>query len=394
MSIVVAPNLVNVAQRRDALDLLRSLPPACSALVAWDAQHRGVLDHLKFGNEGARQCARSQLSAMSEDYIDACIREIARVLTPSGYCASWVDTFGLCEAHHLRVAGVLKAVDLIAWDSLRMGMGKRSRRRGDYLLVLQKPPIVAHTWKDHGIPSRWPEKVDRSVHPHIKPIGLISRIIASVTKPGDLVIDPAAGSFVVMKAALQLDRNFVGCDCEAVQSDAIDGVVDPDGSRNSANRERDNGSEPAVSGARQERGMNMNKFRTGYQRAEDLEPDVVSERVVAEVERVEFDDGVTKAVIHFENAEQSVVRNQTWLSTMIEAFGPNSDNWIGQTIRVQRGTTPYSGKVVPAIVIVPPEQAPKITAQKSAPQIARDKATIESGRSPDEDDIPFAPEWR
>jgi site-specific DNA-methyltransferase (adenine-specific) len=107
----------------------------------------------------------------------------------------------------------LKPVDLIAWDSLRIGMGKRSRRRGDYLLVYQKPPVrVGSTWKDHGIPSRWPEKVDRGIHPHIKPIGLIERLIAATTEPGDLVVDPAAGSFVVMRAAHKLGRNFIGCD--------------------------------------------------------------------------------------------------------------------------------------------------------------------------------------
>ena len=84
--------------------------------------------------------------------------------------------------------------------------------RGDYLLVLQKPPIGARTWRDHAIPSRWPEKVDRRIHPHIKPIGLISRLIAANSEAGDLVIDPAAGSFVVMRAAQQLDRHFVGGD--------------------------------------------------------------------------------------------------------------------------------------------------------------------------------------
>lgn len=118
-----------------------------------------------------------------------------------------------CEGHHLRVKKVLPPVDLIAWDSLRIGMGKRSCRRGDYLLVLQKPPISARTWRDHGIPSRWPEKVDRADHPHVKPFALIARLIAAVTEPGDLTIDPAAGSFVVMMAANQLARNFVGCDC-------------------------------------------------------------------------------------------------------------------------------------------------------------------------------------
>jgi hypothetical protein len=61
----------------------------------------------------------------------------------------------------LRVANILACVDLIAWDNSRMGMGKRSRRRGDYVVVLQRPPIVAKNWRDHGIPSRWIEKVDR-----------------------------------------------------------------------------------------------------------------------------------------------------------------------------------------------------------------------------------------
>src|SRR6516164_5632560 len=93
----------NVAQRGDALDLLTSLPDACAALAFFDPQHRGVLDKLKFGNEGARQKGRAALPAMPDDYIDACCREIARVLRPSGYCMRWFDTYGLCEAHHLRV---------------------------------------------------------------------------------------------------------------------------------------------------------------------------------------------------------------------------------------------------------------------------------------------------
>ena len=46
----------------------------------------------------------------------------------------------------------------------------------------------------------------------MKPIELIARLIGAVTKPGDLVVDPAAGSFVVMHAAHQLGRDFIGCD--------------------------------------------------------------------------------------------------------------------------------------------------------------------------------------
>ncbi len=202
----------NVRQCGDSLALLQSLPNCCTPLIFFDPQYRGVLDKLQYGNEGARQRGRFKLPAMTSDYIDACCREAARVLKPSGYLLQWTDTFHLCEGDHLRIAE-LKCVDLIAWDSLRMGNGYRSRRRGDYLLVLQKPRLAAKsTWRDHGIPSRWPEKVERSIHPHAKPSGLISRLIGAVTRPGDLVVDPAAGSFVVMHAANELGRTFIGCD--------------------------------------------------------------------------------------------------------------------------------------------------------------------------------------
>src|SRR6516162_5592415 len=113
----------NSAQRGDALMLLQSLPDCCTPLVFFDPQHRDTLDRLKYGNEGARQKGRALLPAMTSDYVDACCREAARILRLSGYLLQWVDTFRLCETYHLRTADVLKCVDLIAWDSQRIGNG-------------------------------------------------------------------------------------------------------------------------------------------------------------------------------------------------------------------------------------------------------------------------------
>jgi site-specific DNA-methyltransferase (adenine-specific) len=223
------------------LALLRSLLNSSAALIFFDPQYREVLNKLAYGNEGVeRQRARAALPAMSSDYIDACCRESMRVLRPSGYLMRWVDVFGLCTGQHLRIVdGTCQCVDLISWDSLRVGMGYRSRRRGDYLLVFQKPPIKAKsTWRDHAIPDRWPEKVDRKIHPHVKPINLIAKLIAATTSPGDLVVDPAAGSFVVMYATRVLGREFIGCDkayahtavsvekASTIQSDASNQAVE------------------------------------------------------------------------------------------------------------------------------------------------------------------------
>jgi site-specific DNA-methyltransferase (adenine-specific) len=150
---------------------------------------------------------------MKSGDIDACCRKSARVLQPSGYLMLWSDIFRLCEGAHHRVADVVKCVDLIAWDNLRPGNGYRSRRRGGYLLVLQEPPLRAKaTWRDHCIPDRWQEKVDRRIHPHAKPADLIARLIGATTRPGDLVFDPAAGGFTVMHVATEMQRWFLGCD--------------------------------------------------------------------------------------------------------------------------------------------------------------------------------------
>ena len=146
--------LRNVAQRGDALELLRSLPELCTRLVFFDPQHRGNLDKLKYGNEGSRQIERCKLPQMSSEHIEAVCHEITRVLMPSGYRVHWMNAFQIGEGYHLRVAGALQLVDLIAWDNQRLGMGGRSRRRGDYLVVFQKPPIKAKaTWRDHEIPT-------------------------------------------------------------------------------------------------------------------------------------------------------------------------------------------------------------------------------------------------
>ena len=129
-------------------------------LVFFDPQHRENLDKLKYGNEGARQIERARLPAMSTEYIDACCREMARTLLPGGYLMLWVNAFGLVQGHHLRAAAdALQCVDLLCWDNLSMGMGYRLRRRGDYLVILQKPPIRAKaTWRDHGIPIAGPRR--------------------------------------------------------------------------------------------------------------------------------------------------------------------------------------------------------------------------------------------
>jgi site-specific DNA-methyltransferase (adenine-specific) len=204
-----------VKYHADAEALLAALPADSVAAAFFDPQYRGVLDKLEYGNEGERQKERSLLPQMDEAQIGRIVAAIVRVLRPSGHLFLWVDKFHLCEGVVAWVSAAgLETVDLITWDKGRIGMGYRTRRRSEYLLVLQKPPKRAKgVWRRRDIPDVWPEKVSRSgPHTHSKPYGLIHSLIESTVPTGEWVLDPAAGSFVVMEAAKSLGCQFVGGD--------------------------------------------------------------------------------------------------------------------------------------------------------------------------------------
>lgn len=53
------------------------------------------------------------------------------------------------------------------------------------------------------------------VHPTQKPIALMEWVIRNYTKEGDTIFDPFMGSGTTGVAAVQLNRNFIGCEINA-----------------------------------------------------------------------------------------------------------------------------------------------------------------------------------
>lgn len=204
----------NVRQRMDGRALLAAIEDSTAACAFCDPQYRGVLDKLKFGNEGVRQSRRASLPQMSDSEIAWFVRECTRVVRPSGHVFLWVDKFTLGTGKQVRWTHLLpvEVVDMIFWGTLRFGMGKRSRAGTEVVLVLQKRPIRADAWTDHRIRDFWPEHADQTIHPHAKPHQLVERLIRAVTKKGDLVVDPCAGGYGVLTACQLSEREFLGSD--------------------------------------------------------------------------------------------------------------------------------------------------------------------------------------
>ena len=172
------------------------------------------MDKLKYGNEGeSRGKARCDLIQMGEDTIIKFIIEINRTLKDSGHLFLWVDKFHLCQGIlEWLVDTKLNIVDMIVWNKGKIGMGYRTRRKSEYLIVLQKSPVKAKLcWTDHSIPDVWDEKIIKN-HPHSKPIELQKRLILATTTKDGVVLDPASGGYSVLEACKTLNIDFIGGD--------------------------------------------------------------------------------------------------------------------------------------------------------------------------------------
>ena len=219
---IKSPNLVlprslvlNKRLKMDGLKFLSKIPDETIPVAFFDPQYRGVLDKLSYGNEGEqRGKARASLPQMTKEKITKFIQGIDKTLIPSGHLFLWMDKFHLCTGFLDWLNGTtLEVVDMLTWDKGKIGMGYRTRRRSEHLIILQKSPRKAKgVWKLHNIPDVWLEEVSRNGFTHKKPVQLQKELIASVSNLGDVVIDPASGSFSVMESCKLCGRNFLGCD--------------------------------------------------------------------------------------------------------------------------------------------------------------------------------------
>ena len=185
-------------------------------VVFFDPQYRGVYEKMAYGNElTSRNYRRVLIPQMQDKAIADFVGQITRVLMPSGHLFLWTDKFHLCTNFREWLRGTeLKVVDMITWNKEKIGLGYRTRHTSEFLIILQKKPKRAKgVWMARNIPDVWNEKAPRrEAYQHAKPICLQSRLIEAVTGVGDLVLDPAAGSFTVLDACKATDRMFLGCD--------------------------------------------------------------------------------------------------------------------------------------------------------------------------------------
>lgn len=129
----------------------------------------------------------------------------------------WVLVFCDVESSQLwawalELGGDLQYVRTMAWQRL----GTQPQFSGDRPAVAFDAIVVAHPpgrkrWNGGGQPGWYPFPLARErTHTTQKPVALMQALVRDFTEPGDLVLDPFAGSGSTAVAALTMGRSFVG----------------------------------------------------------------------------------------------------------------------------------------------------------------------------------------
>jgi site-specific DNA-methyltransferase (adenine-specific) len=164
-----------------------------------------------------RRCANDD----NADWVEPAFREIFRVLKPNRFCATfygwpWIDTFMAAW----RQSG-FRPVSHLTW--VKSHCSRECYTAGHhevgYLLAKGKPPKPLKLLSD-VLP--W-EYTGNHFHPNQKPVVAIQPLIETFSAPGEIVLDPFAGSGTTGVAALASNRLFILIENQAHHCDAARG---------------------------------------------------------------------------------------------------------------------------------------------------------------------------
>lgn len=222
----------------DALEYIKTLPDASVDMVFTDPPYghnnnnngdliqrweAALARPLGYGSN-PRPIAND--GAEANDLFKAILPELNRVLKKGSViccCCGGGGPDPQFARWSLWIDEVFEFKQMIVWDKGPMGMGWHYRRSYETVLVAVKKGAKCRWYDDtnaveniirpkQGVPKIIPSADE---HPTQKPVSLSDFFIRLHSQPGDLILDPFAGSGTTLVAAQQLGRHYIGCDLSA-----------------------------------------------------------------------------------------------------------------------------------------------------------------------------------
>jgi len=204
----VLHRFVNKIIQGDCREILRELPAESVDLLLTDPPY-GMRYRAKAGS-------RPIVGDDDLSWFGPFIREAYRVLRPNTHAYIFCNEYGLATFRAEMAAAGFKVKRLLVWVKDQHTAGDLAgdyANRTEYLLFGHKGrrPLNGHRDANVLFFKRAGRKRD---HPTEKPEEMLRYLIAKSSAPGELVLDPFAGSGTTCRAAKDLGRRYLGIEID------------------------------------------------------------------------------------------------------------------------------------------------------------------------------------
>jgi site-specific DNA-methyltransferase (adenine-specific) len=197
----------------DAVAWLRSLPAASADLLITDPPYESLEKHRAVGTTTRLKHSKASSNDWFTIFPNARFPELFeaahRVLKKNAHLYLFCDPETMFVAKPIGEAAGFKFWKPLIWDKRSIGMGYHYRARYETILFFEKGK---RRLNDLGAPDIIEVPRLRGGYPSEKPVAVGEVLVRQSSAPGDLVVDPFAGSGTFGVAAVHAGRDFRGCD--------------------------------------------------------------------------------------------------------------------------------------------------------------------------------------
>ncbi len=197
----------------DAVDWLGTLADASVGLAITDPAYESLEKHRAVGTTTRLKHSRASNNDWFRIFpnarFPALLAELYRVLERNSHLYLFCDQETLFVVKPLAEAAGFKFWKALIWDKEQIGMGYHYRSRHELILFFEKGK---RKLADLSVADVIRHPRVRGGYPAEKPVAVSELLVRQSSSPGDLVIDPFAGSGSVGVAATRLGRHFLGAD--------------------------------------------------------------------------------------------------------------------------------------------------------------------------------------
>lgn len=140
--------------------------------------------------------------------------ECRRVLRPNRSALIFTDWRMVPVLAPALESSGLRYRNMLIWDKGNAGLGVGFKPAYEVILEFCNGATDYHGQSGSNLLRAPRVHSSRKVHGAEKPVALLTRLVGVVTRPGDCILDPFAGSGTTGVAALESGRRFKGCEAD------------------------------------------------------------------------------------------------------------------------------------------------------------------------------------